>query len=71
MIYPSFAKELKDDAESETPTLTRKRKGQKRRDGASKEPLHPEKYQKHLRGILSTSQSLARGLAEVGMSPTD
>ena len=71
MIYPSFAKELRDDAESETPTLTRKRKGKKRPLGKSKVPLHPDKYQAKLRRILSESQSLAGGLEEVGVSPTD
>ena len=71
MIYPSFAKELKNDAEDETPTLTRKRKGQKRPLGKSKVPLHPDRYQTKLRRILSDSQSLAGGLEEVGMNPTD
>lgn len=71
MIYPSFAKELRDDAESETPTLTRKRKGKKRPLGKSRVPLHPDKYQTKLRRILSESQSLAGGLEEVGVNPTD
>lgn len=71
MVYPSFAKQLKADAEDEAPTLTRKGKGKKRRIGESKDPLHPDKYQKRLKVILSNSQSLAVGLAEVGMSPTN
>lgn len=71
MVYPSFARELKNDAESETPTLTRKRKGQKRPLGKSKAPLHPDRYQAKLRRILSESQSLGSGLEEIGAKPTD
>lgn len=72
MAYPSYAKELKKDAEDDNVALFgRKKKSKGRRDEASKEPFHPEKYQKTLRNILSSSQLLKVGMAEVGMSPTD
>ena len=72
MIYPSYAKELRDDAKSDEAALPLGRKKRKlggKRD--SKKPLHPEKFQKALGGLLRDSQRLAVGMAEVGLSPTD
>ena len=72
MVYPSYAKELREDAKATESALHLGKKNRKKGGkGASNKPLHPEKFQKALGGILRDSQRLAVGMSEIGMSPTD
>lgn len=72
MVYPSYAKGLKHDVEHDESILLHTRKKRNKGVKTSKsQPLHPDKYQKILGGLLRDSQRLASGMSEVGISPTD
>lgn len=72
MVYPSYAKELREDAKATEAALHPGKKNRKKGGRwASNKPLHPEKFQKALGGLLRDSQRLAVGMSEVGLSPTD
>ena len=62
MVYPSYAKELREDAKATESALhlgkKNRRKGGK---GASNKPLHPETFQKNLNRLLSSTFALFEG----------